>query len=145
MVLLRTKRLILRDWKDSDVQPFARMNADPRVMEFLPAMLWPFESSQLLKRIREHIEVRGFGLFAAESVSDHSFIGYIGLSVPLFEAHFTPCVEIGWWLSIGGRVWLPRERVKSRATPSKTYASTNSFLLPSRLMFVRHGSWRNWE
>jgi RimJ/RimL family protein N-acetyltransferase len=27
------------------------------------------------------------------------FIGFVGLSVPTFEAHFTPCVEIGWRLA----------------------------------------------
>jgi RimJ/RimL family protein N-acetyltransferase len=27
------------------------------------------------------------------------FIGFVGLSVPRFEAHFTPCVEIGWRLA----------------------------------------------
>jgi RimJ/RimL family protein N-acetyltransferase len=30
---------------------------------------------------------------------DHSFIGFIGLAIPSFHAHFTPCVEIGWRLS----------------------------------------------
>ena len=27
------------------------------------------------------------------------FIGFVGLVVPAFEAHFTPCVEIGWRLA----------------------------------------------
>ena len=25
-----------------------------------------------------------------------SFVGFVGLAIPRFEAHFTPCVEIGW-------------------------------------------------
>jgi len=32
---LRTRRLLLRRWKPSDFPPFAKMNADPRVMEFM--------------------------------------------------------------------------------------------------------------
>ena len=28
-----------------------------------------------------------------------SLAGFVGLSVPSFEAHFTPCVEIGWRLA----------------------------------------------
>ena len=32
-----TPRLILRQWQDSDADPFAAMNADPQVMEFFPA------------------------------------------------------------------------------------------------------------
>jgi RimJ/RimL family protein N-acetyltransferase len=27
------------------------------------------------------------------------FIGFIGLNIPSFEAHFIPCVEIGWRLA----------------------------------------------
>ena len=42
----------------------------------------------------------GFGLWAATRV-DHDaapFIGFIGLSIPQFEAQFMPTVEIGWRL-----------------------------------------------
>src|SRR3954466_12870177 len=36
---LRTPRLVLRPWRDSDLAPFAAMGADPKVMEFLPKLL----------------------------------------------------------------------------------------------------------
>lgn len=35
--MLRTDRLLLRPWRPTDRQLFARLNADPRVMEFFPA------------------------------------------------------------------------------------------------------------
>jgi RimJ/RimL family protein N-acetyltransferase len=98
MLPLTTARLILRHWRNSDRAPFARINADPRVMEFMPSLLSPPESTRLADRIESHFEMYGFGLCAAELRADNSFIGYIGLSVPSFEAHFTPCVEIGWRL-----------------------------------------------
>jgi RimJ/RimL family protein N-acetyltransferase len=95
-----TERLQLRRWRESDREPFARLNADPRVMEFLPRALSRDESNGLVDRIETHFEEHGFGLYAAELVEDRSFIGYIGLAVPRFTAHFTPCVEIGWRLAL---------------------------------------------
>ena len=96
---MRTERLLLRRWRESDREPFARLNADPRVMEFFPRPLSPEESNRLVDRIETHFEEHGFGLYAAELMEDQSFIGYIGLAVPKFSAHFTPCVEIGWRLA----------------------------------------------
>lgn len=68
-------------------------------MEFLPAPLSPQESDRFVERIERHIQDHGFGLSAVELRQDHSFIGFIGLAVPSFQAKFTPCVEIGWRLS----------------------------------------------
>jgi len=99
MDALKTERLILREWRASDREPFAAMNADPRAMEFLPAVLSRRESDLLVDRIEKHFQQHGFGLYAAELCANHAFIGYIGLAVPSFQARFTPCVEIGWRLS----------------------------------------------
>ncbi len=96
---LATKRLLLRPWRDSDRLPFQRLNADPRVMEFMPSALSPEESDRLLDRIEEHFEHYGFGLYAAELMESQAFVGFIGLAVPTFDAHFMPAVEIGWRLS----------------------------------------------
>jgi ribosomal-protein-alanine N-acetyltransferase len=111
-IRLQTERLLLREWRASDRAPFSRMNADPRVTEFLPSTLSRAESDALAERIEAHFRERGFGLYAAElrkelrdeargdkCASTGQFIGWIGLSVPGFEAHFTPCVEIGWRLA----------------------------------------------
>jgi RimJ/RimL family protein N-acetyltransferase len=97
-IIVTTPRLILRRWQQSDHEPFAAMNADPRVMEFFPNLLTKEESRQALDRIEAAFDQRGFGLCAVESRANHSFLGFIGLSAPNFEAHFTPCVEIGWRL-----------------------------------------------
>jgi len=72
------------------------MNADPRVMEFFPARLSRAESDTLVDWVETHFAERGFGPSAAELKDTGEFIGFIGLSVPRFEAAFTPCVEIGW-------------------------------------------------
>ncbi len=100
-MIAKTERLILRRWRNSDREPFARMNADPSVMEFFPQPLSAEDSDLLVDRVEAHFEQHGFGPCAAELAEDHSFIGFVGLSVPKFSAHFTPCVEIGWRLSAG--------------------------------------------
>jgi len=96
---IRTPRLRLRAWRDSDREPFARLNADPHVMEHFPSVLTAAESDALVDRIMSHFSTHGFGLWAVEVTDLEPFIGFIGLSVPTFQAHFTPCVEIGWRLA----------------------------------------------
>jgi RimJ/RimL family protein N-acetyltransferase len=96
---LKTDRLLLRRWRDSDRLPFQQMNADPRVMEFFPAGLSPAESDALVDRAHAHFNLRGFGPFAVELLENHSFMGFIGLSIPNFDAPFMPAVEVGWRLA----------------------------------------------
>jgi RimJ/RimL family protein N-acetyltransferase len=96
---LRTNRLLLRRWLPADRAPFAELNADPRVVEYLPAALSREESDAFAARIEAHFDERGFGLWAVEVPGGVAFAGFVGLSVPRFEAHFTPCVEIGWRLA----------------------------------------------
>lgn len=96
---LLTPRLLLRCWRAEDREPFARLNADPRVMEYLPAVLTRKDSDRLLDAIEAHFERHGFGLWAAELRETGTCIGYVGLSLATFVAHFTPAVEIGWRLA----------------------------------------------
>lgn len=99
MTHLLTKRLILRRWRENDRVPFARMNADAEVMAWFPAPLSRTDSDALADRIEAHFDHKGFGLWAVEIPSVESCAGFIGLSVPSFDAPFTPCVEIGWRLA----------------------------------------------
>ncbi len=75
------------------------MNADPKVMEHFPALLSRESSDASVDRIEAHFTEHGFGLWAVEIAGVTPFAGFIGLSVPRFEAPFTPCVEIGWRLA----------------------------------------------
>jgi len=96
---LETPRLLLRPWQPSDRAPFAALNADPRVMQFFPSTLTRKESDDLAGRAEAFVATHGFGPLAVELRETGEFIGYIGLWIPTFEAHFTPCVEIGWRLA----------------------------------------------
>jgi RimJ/RimL family protein N-acetyltransferase len=101
--VLRTTRLLPRQWRDSDLGPFAAMNTDPEVMEHLPARLNRAESDALARRASAALRAHGFGLWAVEAVGGGHFLGFTGLAVPRFEAHFAtasdPATEIGWRLA----------------------------------------------
>jgi len=96
---IKTDRLILRPWREEDFEPFAELNADPRVMECFPSVLSREKSNELAKKISFKIKEQGWGLWAVSVPGAAYFIGFIGLSAPSFKAHFTPAVEVGWRLS----------------------------------------------
>lgn len=97
--LFQTARLGFRSWQETDYEPFARLNADSKVMEFFPNTLSRSESDAMIERIEAHIEQHDFGFWAVDWLEKQQFIGFIGLSIPRFQTSFTPCVEIGWRLS----------------------------------------------
>ena len=75
------------------------MNADAAVMEHFHEPLTRRQSDELVERIEGGFEANGFGLWALEVRASGEFIGFTGLAVPGFEAHFTPAVEVGWRLA----------------------------------------------
>ena len=96
--MISTERLILRDWRATDLDPFAALNADPEVMRHFRAPLSRAESDSFADRIRARLAEDGWGLWATEVAASGEFIGFIGLAAPRFQAHFTPAVEVGWRL-----------------------------------------------
>ena len=97
---LRGERVLLRGWRADDLEPFAALNRDPRVMEHYPALLTRAESDAfVVERAVPAFAERGYGPWAVEVPGVAPFIGYVGLKEPTFEARFTPCVEIGWRLA----------------------------------------------
>ena len=92
-------RMLVRPWQPADLDAFARMNADPRVMRYFPETLSAKQSTAFAQRIAAHFEEYGFGLWAVELVDLAPFAGFVGLNRPRFQSRFTPCVEIGWRLA----------------------------------------------
>jgi len=99
MAELRTERLLLRHWRDADLEPFAALNGDPETMRFFPAPLTRAESDAFAEHVRRRLEAEGWGLWAVEAPGVADFVGFVGLARPSFEAHFTPAVEVGWRLA----------------------------------------------
>ena len=98
MTAFTTSRLLLRSWRATDLAPFAALNADPQTMRFMPRCLEAAESAALAGAAQAELERRGFGLWAVALRESAQFIGYVGLAVPSFSAHFTPCTEVSWRL-----------------------------------------------
>lgn len=88
----------MRRWREEDREPFAALNADPVVMEHFPSTLTRQESDALVVRIEAQLDTLGYGLWALEVRDTGEFIGFTGLAVQTFPAHFTPAVEVGWRL-----------------------------------------------
>ena len=94
-----TTRLGLRNWTDADLEPFAPMCADERVMEFFPKTLNKNESLALINRLKSHYMNHGYCYFAVDRLDTNEFIGFIGLMHQDYTTSFTPFIDIGWRLS----------------------------------------------
>jgi RimJ/RimL family protein N-acetyltransferase len=111
VTVLRTERLLLRQWRDDDRHPWAALNADPLVMEHFPSTLSRAESDHWAAVNTARIADQGWGLWAVEVIGGPSFIGFTGLLAPDFDVPGRPegCVEIGWRLAAEhwGRGYAP--------------------------------------
>jgi ribosomal-protein-alanine N-acetyltransferase len=96
--LFQSNRLGFRNWKITDHEPFADLNNDLEVMQYLPKRLSAQESSAMINRMENIHNDLGFTFFAVDLLETNEFIGFIGIIRSTFEAFFTPCYEIGWRL-----------------------------------------------
>lgn len=87
----RTNRLLLRRWRDTDLEPFARMNVDAAVMQHMPELLDRVASDALAKRLDMAIAEQGFGMWAIEALGGPPFIGFVGIETVGFNAQLYGC------------------------------------------------------
>jgi RimJ/RimL family protein N-acetyltransferase len=93
---IKTPRLLLRHWQDTDIEPWVAMNLDPRVMEFFPRPLPRDLALTQAETMRRKLDDLGYGWWVVEVPGVTPFAGVIALQEVPFEAHFTPAYEIGW-------------------------------------------------
>lgn len=98
MIEVTTARLRLRQWQTRDYEPFALLNADPRVMEYFPTVLDRDASDGLADQLTAAIIRQGWGFWAVELKASETFIGLVGLNYPSPNLPIAPNVEIGWRL-----------------------------------------------
>ncbi|PXA68620.1 GNAT family N-acetyltransferase [Cryobacterium arcticum] len=96
---VRTKRLLLRRWVDSDRDPFARLTTDAEVMRFFPAPLDRVQSDGLAARADALFDLYGYGLWALERQDTGEFIGFTGLAPMPEGIPGSGGVEVGWRLA----------------------------------------------
>ena len=100
-VTLATERLILRPWRDEDLDPLFAINGDPESMRYFAATMTRAESDAWAARMRAHFAEHGWGFWVVAEVATGDFVGVVGLMTIPWQAAFTPAVEIGW--RIGAR------------------------------------------
>ncbi|MGH7727271.1 MAG: GNAT family N-acetyltransferase [Vulcanimicrobiaceae bacterium] len=93
---LETPRLILRPWRDADIEAWAAMNADPRVMEFFPSLYDRARSEATASAMRAGLERNGYGWWVTELKRTSRFAGVVVLDDVSFEAPFAPARQVGW-------------------------------------------------
>jgi len=101
--IVRTDRLVMRRWTDSDREPFAALNADPLTMVFFPQTLDREASDRLVDLIEERFDQQGYGLWALEVADTGEFIGFTGLNPMPDGVPGAGGVEVGWRLD--RRAW----------------------------------------
>ncbi|MEV7994605.1 GNAT family N-acetyltransferase [Streptomyces sp. NPDC086077] len=98
MPRLRTERLLLREWRESDLTPWAAINADPEVRRHLPGMPTREQCDAAVARFQAELDGRGWGFWAVEVRGTGEFIGFTGLD-PVDEGQSFTGVEAGWRLA----------------------------------------------
>jgi RimJ/RimL family protein N-acetyltransferase len=111
---LGTERLLLREWREDDLEPFAALNADRVVMEHFPSVLDRELSDALAGRIRAHFAEHGYGLWVVEV--DGAFAGFTGLVWS--DVTGTRELEVGWRLA---RPYWGRGLATEAATAALAY------------------------
>jgi [ribosomal protein S5]-alanine N-acetyltransferase len=147
MIYIETDRLLLRDWISADTEPFVRMNLDPEVRRYFPALREREKTLADIENIKTGLTHQGYDRFAVELKATGAFIGFIGLAAVDFESIFTPCIDIGWRLdpsawgqgyaTEGARACL--QAAFSRWHLPVIYAFTSIFNAPSEKVMQRIG------
>jgi RimJ/RimL family protein N-acetyltransferase len=91
---LETERLLLRQFRESDLDAYARITGDAETMRYLGGD-GPFDRDQAWRSIGYllgHWEIRGYGLWAAEEKATGALVGRIGL----YRPEGWPGLEVGW-------------------------------------------------
>lgn len=96
--LFKSERLGFRNWLTEDHEKMSKINADPRVMEFFPAVQSKTQTLEFIERMQKQLTEKGFCYFAVDTLKAGEFIGFIGLFEQTYETDFTPCIDIGWRL-----------------------------------------------
>ncbi len=95
---IKTDRLLMRRWQDSDREPFAALNADPQTMLYFPDTLDRAASDAFVDRIEARFEQQGYGLWALELTATGQFLGYTGLNPLPDGVPAAGGMEVGWRL-----------------------------------------------
>jgi RimJ/RimL family protein N-acetyltransferase len=110
-----TQRLLLRRWRESDLDPFHKFHGDPASQDIFGKTSRPEVWRQMALFIG-HFHLRGYGLWALEEKESGAFAGYAGLWFPQGR----PDIEIGYGI-------VPALRRRGLATEAAQFARGHGF------------------
>lgn len=96
--ILETPRLILRSWKDEDIEPFADMMSDKHVMRFYARPMERQRAIDTAQTMRERLEENRYGRFVMQIKGDDRYAGMMVLDDIRYDVPFEPRREVGWIL-----------------------------------------------
>lgn len=96
--IFKSDRLGFRNWEETDIEPFLKLNADEQVMQHFPKTLTKDQTISFIEKSKNQYKDKGYTYFAVDVLETNEFIGFIGLSYQTYEASFNPSVDIGWRL-----------------------------------------------
>lgn len=95
---LETKRLVLRNWRTEDREPFFNIMSDPEVMKYFLTTYDRLQSNAVIEKMRALIIHQGWGVWAIERKNDNALLGMLGLYKGDSDFPFSPFVEVLWRL-----------------------------------------------
>lgn len=96
--LIKTERLGLRNWNNSDLIEMTALNQDTQVMEFFPSTQDKSKTQGFIERMQKHFDVHNYCYFAADRLDTKEFIGFIGLCTQNYLKDHPTFTDIGWRL-----------------------------------------------
>ena len=97
--MIETERLILRDWGDADLEPYADIMVEPEVGMWLGGPFSRTQARERVVRFRASLAETGLGRLAVERRSDGRLIGHCGLAPTAADQAMPQGLEIGWALA----------------------------------------------
>ncbi len=148
---LETDRLILREWRAEDREPFHEMSSDPRVMATLGPIVTRAESDALIDKVQARQVEHGHTAWALERKDDAAFLGWCGIVIVPDGLPLAGLPEIGWRLAhhvwgqgyareaaLASLDWAFRLRKMERVWAYTSIGNDASWGLMERLGMMRH-------
>lgn len=96
---LETERLIIREWRDDDLDEFHAINSDPKVRETLGPIMTRDQVADLILRMQDLQAKNGYCFWALETKADERLIGWCGMIRGAHDVPVADKLEIGWRLA----------------------------------------------
>ena len=113
LVERETERLVLRQWQESDFEPYASYYADEEMARYVGGVSSREDAWRRMASLIGHWTLRGFGYWAVEEKATGKFVGCVGLWFP----EGWPELEVGYWLTreMQGKGYATEATLRSRA------------------------------